>query len=138
MEESNLDDIAGVIGYTATRQLAAWFSGRSIYVPRSARSDHPLARLIGLPALRSLVGEFACLQLAIPTEAEDDRWRRDRRIATLLVAGQDARSVAEEVGLTVRRVEQIRADLVDRGLLQYAAARRRGAAVREIEAPAEN
>lgn len=134
MDESNLEDIARVVGYTATRQLAAWYSGRSIYVPRSARYDHPLARLIGMAALRALVDEFACLQLTIPTEAEDDRWRRDRRVATMLVAGQTPQAIAREIGLTTRRVEQIRADLVDRGLLQYAAATRRGAPVRETVA----
>jgi hypothetical protein len=131
MQASNLDDVAGVIGYTATRILSAWYAGRSLYVPGRARDDHPLARLIGPAALRALVREFASIQVAIPPEAEDDRFRRDRRIAAALVAGQTAKQIADNESLTVRRVEQIRAELVSSGWLEYAAAGRRQVPLRE-------
>lgn len=131
VQASNLDDLAPVVGYTAARILAAWYAGRSLYVPALAREDHPLALLIGLPALRALCREYSGLQISIPSELEDDRFRRDRRIALLLLAGQTCAEVAEEMGLTRRRVEQIRADLIERRWLEYASAGRRHVRVRE-------
>jgi hypothetical protein len=121
MQSGNLDDVCATVGYTATRILSAWYAGRSLYVPSNARDDHPLASLIGMPALRALVREFASIQIPVPPQTEDDRFRRDRRIAEALVAGHTPREVAAAERLTVRRVEQIRADLVTLGWLRYAA-----------------
>lgn len=132
MEASNLDDVAAEIGYTATRILSAWYAGRSVYVPQTARADHPLALLIGLPALRALVRAYPSERIAVPPEAEDDRFRRDRRIALDLLAGQTCGEIADRLDLTRRRVEQIRADLIARGWLQWAA-RGRGAPVVGLE-----
>ena len=57
--ETTLDDIAAVVGYTSTREIAAWFAGKTLYVPKRAASDHPLAVLLGMPALRQ--GNWKCL-----------------------------------------------------------------------------
>ena len=57
MRVSTLDDLCAVIGYTATRIIAAWYPGRQLYVPMRADPAPPLARLIGFPALRAL-GNF--------------------------------------------------------------------------------
>lgn len=131
MEASNLDDVCACVGYTATRRLAAWYAGRNLYVPARAHADHPLAVLIGMPALRALVEQYRGEQLTIPPASEDDRFRRDRRIAIALVAGQTCAEIAADLDLTTRRVEQIRGDLIASRLLEYAASGRRARPLRD-------
>lgn len=129
MENSVLDDVCAVVGYTATRIIVAWYGGRSLYVPASVVDKHPLATLIGLPALRALSREFgggAALQ--IPSRALEDRYQCHQRIAAMLAAGATNAEVAETVGLTLRRVQQLRVELAGLGWIREAEAfaRRRG------------
>lgn len=117
----SLDDLAPVIGYRAVRIVAAWFAGRRLHVPVSANPAHPLAKLIGRPAFDALVREFPGDRFSVPTNREDENYRRDRQIAEWLAAGRPLPEIAECLCLTVRRVEQIRVELVDLGWLEYAA-----------------
>ena len=120
MKASDLDDLAPVIGYRATRIIAAWFAGRRLWVPSRAAPGHPLAALMGLPALTAMVREFPGERLWVPTVHEDRRHHRDRAIAEQFASGWTADRVAGEHGVTVRRAEQIRCELVESGLLNYA------------------
>ncbi len=120
MRETTLDDIASVIGYTATRELRAWYAGRTVYVPQRVAADHPLAVLLGLPTLRALVGAYAGEGLKVPTDADDQRAVRDRRIAEMLAAGARVAEIAVAVDLSERRVLQVRDELVLRGWITYA------------------
>ena len=120
MNTSDLDDLAPVIGYRATRIVAAWFAGRRLHVPVRPTLGHPLSRLLGVSAFEALVREFAADRLTIPTIEQDEIHQRNRVIAEQLAAGQSAAEVAETTGLTVRRVEQIRVDLVETGILEFA------------------
>ena len=120
MNTSDLDDLAPVIGYRATRVIAAWFAGRDLHTPARSWPGHPLAKLIGQPAFDALVREYPSERFRIPTNEDDDRCRRDRVVAERLVAGRSCVEIADELGLTVRRVEQLRFELVDQGVLEYA------------------
>lgn len=118
--ETTLDDLAAVIGYTSTREVAAWFAGRALYVPQRAASDHPLAVLLGMPVLRALVAEFGGEQLRVPTDNADQWAVRDRRVAEQLAAGATVAAIAAAEGLSDRRVQQLRDELVLRGWVTYA------------------
>ena len=121
MRESILDEICDHIGYSATRTLAVWFAGRCVYVPRIARADHPLAALIGVPALRSLVEAYGGERLGdLPPDSVDAWTARDRRMAERIVEGATNAVLAAEFGLSVSRVRQIRDELALRGWLRYA------------------
>jgi hypothetical protein len=120
MKASDLDDIAPVVGYRAARILAAWFAGRRLHVPTRPGDGHPLVSLIGASAFAALVREFSGERFSIPSNRDDDSYRRDRSIAERFAAGADTARVADETGLTVRRVEQIRVALVAEGWLRYA------------------
>lgn len=122
MRVTTLDDLCAVVGYTATRIIAAWFPGRQLYVPQRAYPGHPLALLIGYSALQALVAEYAVEKFDIPHPDYDDRFRRDRRVAEMLVAGLTAGEIADQLGTSTRFVERRRADLVERGWLEWAAA----------------
>lgn len=120
MLASDLDDLAPVIGYRATRIVSAWFAGRRLHVPEVARADHPLELLLGWPAFAALVREFAGCRVNVPAHEHEARYVRDRRIAEMLAGGWTCERVASDLGLSTRRVEQIRVDLVDNGWLRYA------------------
>lgn len=120
MRPSDLDDICSVIGYTATRVLTAWFGGRFVAVPKNADPDHPLAVLLGFSAFRALVEAFGSQGLRIPTAGDEWRYYRDRVVAERISEGVTIEQIAAEVNLTVRRVQLLRTDLIERGWIAYA------------------
>lgn len=132
MDATNLDDVSAVVGYTATRKLAAWYAGRNLYVPAAASDGHPLAIIIGLPALRALVNAYGVEHIAFPKPDEDDRYRRMRDICDQIVEGKTCAEIAEQIGLTQRRVEQLRAELEAEGWLRYAGIKQRTGSGRSL------
>ena len=120
MNSAVLDDVCRVVGYTATRYLLAWYEGRQLYVPKTCDQSHPLRTLLGLRAYEALVAEFGDTRLAIPADREDRRYRRDRLVTERLADGASVEAVAHEFGITLRRAEQIRREVTDRGWLEYA------------------
>lgn len=123
-----LEDLCETVGYAATRVLAVWYAGQKVYVPRTLRPggrEHPLASLIGEQALAQLVQERGGEYLIVPTASEDERVRRLRRVALALIGGQTPGQIAVDLGITRRRVEQMRAELVGLQWLRYAAGPRR-------------
>lgn len=120
MNTSDLDDIAPVIGYRATRIVVAWFAGRQVWVPREARDDHPLRLLLGPSAFMALVREFGGRKIAVPSTSDEALYVRNRQIAEYLAAGWQCERIGRALGITARRVEQIRAELVRNGWLTYA------------------
>jgi hypothetical protein len=118
IRNTTLDDISGVIGFTSTLRLSAWFgAGNNLYVPEVVEDGQLLVRLIGRRAAERMAEAFPREHLAIPrpTSYEEDlrRWR----IATLLERGVSTRqaSVFEKIG--ERRVQQICRELETAGLI---------------------
>ena len=118
-----LDDLASVIGYTATCALSAWYGGKTLYVPAKASPDHLMCRLIGESALRALVREFGSEILKIPGDNTAVRMRRDRAACEGFAAGRSAACVAADLGIGLRRAQQLRGDLEACGWLAYAVGR---------------
>lgn len=119
----DLDVVATVIGYSASRVLAAWFPGARVHIPTRFDIDHPLVTLLGSTPVQKLVDAFGGERLAVPSAEDDARYRRLRLIAELLAAGASAEAVAGHLDMTGRRIEQIRSQLEDRGWLVFAKAR---------------
>ncbi|QRQ86264.1 hypothetical protein [Cupriavidus oxalaticus] len=103
-----LEDVSAEIGYTATSLLVAWFGGANLYVPAAADENHPVSRLIGLPAFRRLVAAYGSETLAIPEGHLEEIDRRNRLIAQLIAKGKGSKEIAQITGLTERRVQQLR------------------------------
>lgn len=120
MRPSDLDDVCSVIGYTATRKLEAWFVGRHVWVPRRIDPDHPFAMLLGEPAARALVREFPGEYIVVPAVDGEFRYMRAKHIAERFAAGFQAAEIAAETGLSTRRIEQIRLELVEWRWIEYA------------------
>ncbi len=117
-----LDDLSPVIGFSATCALAAWWGGRTLYVPARYSPGHPLARVIGPSALRRLVEEFGSEPLSIPLDAGVSQYQRERRACEMYAAGSSPDDVAKALNLTVRRAQQLRTELAERGWLEFVAA----------------
>lgn len=116
MAHGVIEDVGAEIGFTATTTLVLWYGGSSLYVPTVIDEAHVLARLIGIPALRRLVAAFGGESVWIP-HATKQCDTRARRVARLLAAGRTEREIAEEVGISARRVQQLRARLVADGIV---------------------
>lgn len=125
MQNSTYDDLSASVGFTATVVLMTWFERQRLYVPHQALPSHPLATLIGLPALRALVRDFGGEDLWLPTTSVFVRYARDRDVAVRLAIGDSTAEVAKRFDLSERRVEQIRAELLANGILKLAEGRRR-------------
>lgn len=116
---TTLDDLAAIIGFTATVKLSMWFGSRksNLYVPKQASEDHAIAKLIGLPAMRRLVAEFEGEHLSVPGLHGVFVEGRNALIRDRLLRGHGTREIAAETGLTERRVLQLRREFESMGLL---------------------
>lgn len=121
MEMSNtvLDDIAGVIGFTPTLRLAAWFGGgSSVYVPLEVAEGQVLSRLIGLSAARALSAEFGGEVISLPGISGYDLDLRRRLVKMHIEGGASTREVSVILRVSERRVCQIVQELELVGLLE--------------------
>lgn len=116
---SMLDDICQSIGFTATAAISDWFGGDYLSVPEEAQDEHPIAKIIGIPAYRRLVSEFGGNRIWIPEGTIRQRDRRNREIATLVSQGKGSKEISATTGLTERRVQQIRRELEAQGILPF-------------------
>lgn len=119
MERTNgiLEDICAEIGYGATTALVAWFGNGNLYIPETVSEQHPIAKAIGVKPLQRLSAAWGGETLWVADCAAEARDRRDRAVAILLGQGKGAKDIAREVGLTERRVQQIRVRLEQTGLI---------------------
>jgi hypothetical protein len=119
-QNSTLDDISVVVGFTGTTRLSAWFGGANLYIPEVADPNHPIARLIGKSAFKALVRAFGRKTIYLPNYGvREEVDKRNQLIATLLGEGKGTKVIAVETGLTERRVQQLRFTLEKSGLIPY-------------------
>lgn len=119
LQKTTLEDIAAVVGFTATLRLSAWFGDRTgdCYVPLVAEEGQLIARLIGLPAATALSKEWGGDHLAIARlqNYEDDM--RRKAIARMFETGMGSREIAAHLRISERRVQQICRELEVAGLI---------------------
>lgn len=117
LANSSIEDVCAVIGFTATVRLIDWYGGANVYVPGEATEEHPLALLLGAPALRALCREFGSETLWVPREIHEPKVHSKLRVARVLRAGHGARVAAQLLGISERQVQRARRDLERRGVL---------------------
>lgn len=117
--KTTLEDIAAVVGLTATLRLSAWFGDgtSNAYVPQLAEEGQLLVRLIGLPAAKALSKEWGGEHLAVPRlrDYEDDM--RKKAIGRMFEKGFGSREIAAHLRISERRVQQICRELEVAGLI---------------------
>lgn len=118
LQNSNLDDIAAVIGFSATLRLVAWYGdGNNLYVPAQAEEEHQIVKLIGISAARKLCEEFGPAHLNISKLQGYEMDVKRRWVCRMVTKGFGTREVATYFGMTERRVQQICRELEAAGLL---------------------
>lgn len=118
IQNTTLDDLSAVIGYTATNRIRTWFAGENLYVPVEMTDDCFLARLLGLDLARRLSAEWPGEHIAVPLnlrERDPDYWRS--RIWRYVRDGMDLKDVAEQLAISERRVQQIVRELEQVGII---------------------
>ena len=118
-ENTTLDDIAAVVGLSATVKLAAWFGGLgNLYVPNTAAEGQVLVKLIGMPAAKRMTQEWGGEHLAVPrlSNYEDEMLRH--LIGRMLENGFGSGEVARHMQMSQRRVQQICRELEQAGLIK--------------------
>lgn len=114
-----LDDLSAEIGFTATCALSAMYGGKSLYIPRDADPNHPIAKLIGYSAFRILVkSTFGGSNIRfMPRNKAFMRFSRWRVVRDMVLDGKSADSIALVVGMTTNGVNHIRRTMEQNGIL---------------------
>lgn len=114
---STLDDLAEVIGFTATLHLLALFGGTRIYIPETLPADHFLVRALGQHVAQTLSDHYAREQLEIPHAESFALLQRTRHVAALIRSGLDTVAIATLVGISNRQLNRYRENAKTLGLL---------------------
>ena len=118
IQNTTLDDIAAVIGFSATLRLSAWFgNGNNLYVPDTVEDGQVLVRLLGRSAAERLTQAFGREHLAVPRLAAYEEDVRRQRIGKLLEGGFSTRQISQFERISERRVQQICRELEVAGLI---------------------
>lgn len=118
-QNTTLDDIAGVIGFTNTLKLSAWFGDLNyLYVPEKVEDGQVIVKLIGFSAAKKLSDEWGSQNIWIPRLRAYEEEDRRRTIGRMLTRGFSPREVATVVRVGERRVEQICRELEAAGLIE--------------------
>lgn len=136
LKNTTLDDVAAVIGFSATLRLAAWFGdGGNLYVPEKINAEQVLARLIGVSAAQRLCDEWGGEHLALPrlTAYEDDVKRRV--VGRMLEQGFSTREVSTHIRISERRIQQIARELESAGLIEVIVSRKNQKKNQEAKSP---
>ena len=115
---STLDDISSVIGFSATVRLAANYGDRDVNVPIVVSDMHPVAKLIGMSRMTALHANWQGDRIAVPSLKMVDSEIRRAKILSLLLQGIGTYTIAEVMGLTDRRVYQLKKEFTEIGLIE--------------------
>lgn len=98
-------EIIDAIGPEDAAQLSRMLGGKYVYVPQAPSPDNPIAKALGLPALKRLTAAIGSGDLYIPTGIY--RRERDARISELLAKGCSAKRLARALRISPRTVRHI-------------------------------
>jgi hypothetical protein len=131
---ANLQDVADVIGVDATLAIATDTHNRTrcVSVPKRAKPDHWLLRLLGAERFAKLQRVFGGDRF-FPSRAKIMRLQRDAEIVRAFEAGESIDALAKRHGLKSEMVKLIVHPLRERIRAQRAARDRRAAASRKTQ-----
>lgn len=116
-ENGLLEDVAAVIGFTATMRLVALFGPGRLQVPVAAHADHAITRGIGEPAMRRLVAEWGGQSIELSGNADFHHARLVRAVACMFQAGMSPKDIGGVVGVTERHLRRLRTEAEEMGLM---------------------
>ncbi len=127
LKNTTLDDLAAVVGFSATLRLAAWFGDRgNVYIPDKCEDGQLLVKLIGLSAAKKLTEEWGHQHINIPRISQYEEDLTKRKIGRALAHGMAPREIANNERMGERRVQQICRELEVAGLIEIVAPKNTG------------
>lgn len=118
LKNTTLDDVCGVIGFSATLRLAAWFGDSgNLYVPESVEPGQVLSKLIGVNLAKKLSKEWGGEHLSLPRLGAYEEDVKKRVISRMLEHKMSTREISVHIRLSERRVQQIARELEQVGLI---------------------
>ena len=118
VQNTTLDDIASVVGFTATLRLSAWFGEEgNLYVPQKAEEGQLLVALLGMSAAQRLSEEWPGEHLAVPRPKQYEIDFQRKQVTRLIERGFTTRQVAHWLRCSERRVQQYLRDMEVAGIL---------------------
>ena len=104
-----LDDIAEIVGFTATLKLSAVFGGAAIFVPKEVGPNHKVSKLIGHDAAQALAAWLAGSVVKIPASREFVMLRTAAAVTDMSARGFGPRAIAASLGLHPNTVANMQA-----------------------------
>ena len=118
LKNTTLEDVAAVIGFSATLRLSAWLGdSHPVYIPAAAEAGQLLTRLLGLSAANALSKAWPAEHLSIPRISQYDADVLRQRVACMHEKLFASEEIARHLNVSPRRVQQIIAELESVGLL---------------------
>ena len=118
LQNSTLDDIAAVVGFSATLRISAWFGELgNMYIPQKAEEGQLLVALLGLKTAQRLSDEWPGEHIAVPRPKQYTTDLRRKQVSMLLEKGFSTRQVAHWLGCSERRVQQMMREMELAGVL---------------------
>lgn len=102
-----MKELKDLVGPGAALAICAEWGGNTLYVPSRAHPAHPLSRLLGQETANLLCSAMSGDRLAVPKTDAVMRQMRAKKIMTRRRNGKSIAELAEEFGLTRRRILQI-------------------------------
>lgn len=102
-------EIVAAIGGKAADRLCAAFGGVGVYIPLHPDrlpDSHPIIKLLGTDLARHLAARLGGEKVTVPVLHSGHR-RRETAILDAYRAGKSTREIALDLGITMRRVEQV-------------------------------
>lgn len=140
LRNTTLDDIASVVGFSATLRLVAWFGDSgNLYVPVQLVEDQLLVRLIGMAAAQRLTDAWPGEHLNVPRLSDYETDMRRGAIGKMLENGMSTREISHMFHMSERRVQQICRELETAGLIPVVGpVKRKSAQELGTESPLKN
>ena len=119
MKNTSLDDIAPIVGFSATIRLSAYYGNANMMVPKEVSEKHTLAKIIGMSAARLLCAEMGGTTVSMPSLHLAEVELRNAKVLKMLTNGVfTVHEIAKLNGITLRRVQQLRTQFEAEGLLE--------------------
>jgi hypothetical protein len=103
---ATLASLVQAIGLEPALVLVAWAGGKTVFVPEKYRAGHLLERVLGESAFLGLIAGYGGETLSL-TQSTMDPERRLGAVMRGMRAGLTTRQIADQIGVTFRRVRQI-------------------------------
>lgn len=124
LQNTTLDDVSAVIGFSATLRLAAWFGdGGNLYVPETVEDGQLVVKLIGMAAAKALSKEWGHQHLSLPRASTYEQDQVKHQIGRMFEVGFGSREISRHLRMSERRVQQICRELEATGLITIVGAK---------------